>query len=708
MHTENHIICGGLRLPKLRKIEEPILLDLAAPIGAPNQVNLRIDDLHRPFGRDISARFVDLVEIAAYVYAGDQAVTRQYQDTDRFGCDWRQRLHFYIPVREVDFWQSTPVKNALTDVLDFLGDHFFSFDFVKATNPVGYQKYLTSTEGTNYLPAYDQIAMFSGGLDSLAGAIDSLKREHLRMAFVTHIPTTKNESMLGVLRKELSAMSPAAPPLHIGIAVNKAKALGKEPPQRTRSFLFACLGATAAHSLNLSSLRFYENGVISLNLPLCGQVVGGRATRTTHPRVLVGFERLFSLVFENPFQVTNPFLEKTKAEVIRVITGHGQHALIAKSITCAHTWERTAEQTHCGHCSQCLDRRLAMLAADAFEYDPESIYKTNIFTTSLPEKADRILVASYIERARTIKQITTPEDFVIRYPQLVQALPHIGVSSTDRAARILFDLYKRHGADVDRSIAAICAKSFQAIYEHTLPSDCLIRIVTDSAGTEPKPTLLARNPITEPEHVFRKIDDVWQVRFQAGRRFMISDHDTGCAHLHYLITNPGESFTAHQLQLAVFPSNPAPSMEDVIGHDSREDERPALDINLGLSDGGTTLDASAKKQIQNRLAEIEEDLLDATNLGDKADIRRLTEEKSKIEQYLRSSLNKGGKARKIQDPVKRKNDAVSASLRRLITALRKKDKYLADHLSDRTVLTHGSTNSYRPSEPVNWVTTDIN
>lgn len=48
--------------------------------------------------------------------------------------------------------------------------------------------------------------------------------------------------------------------------------------------------------LNLKSVRFYENGVISLNLPVCAQVVGGRATRTTHPRVMRGFQDIVSLV----------------------------------------------------------------------------------------------------------------------------------------------------------------------------------------------------------------------------------------------------------------------------------------------------------------------------------------------------------------------------------------------------------------------------
>ena len=53
------------------------------------------------------------------------------------------------------------------------------------------------------------------------------------------------------------------------------------------------LGAAVAHSSGLDGVSFYENGIVSINLPLCGQEVGGRATRTTHPQSLHGFEKIF-------------------------------------------------------------------------------------------------------------------------------------------------------------------------------------------------------------------------------------------------------------------------------------------------------------------------------------------------------------------------------------------------------------------------------
>jgi len=51
-----------------------------------------------------------------------------------------------------------------------------------------------------------------------------------------------------------------------------------------------------------------------MNLPVCAQVVGDSGRRvTTHPRVLAGFEKLFSLVAGSRFRVENPFVWDTKA-----------------------------------------------------------------------------------------------------------------------------------------------------------------------------------------------------------------------------------------------------------------------------------------------------------------------------------------------------------------------------------------------------------
>ena len=55
--------------------------------------------------------------------------------------------------------------------------------------------------------------------------------------------------------------------------------VGRKSTHRARSFLFASLGAVTARLFDLDRIKFFENGIVSLNLPLVAQVVGGPGDR---------------------------------------------------------------------------------------------------------------------------------------------------------------------------------------------------------------------------------------------------------------------------------------------------------------------------------------------------------------------------------------------------------------------------------------------
>src|SRR4051812_25520588 len=88
-------------------------------------------------------------------------------------------------------------------------------------------------------------------------------------------------------------------------------------------------------------LQFFENGVVSLNLPLASQVVGARATRTTHPQALAGFRKVLAAVLRQPFEVATPFTWLTKAEVVQRIAAHR----FANLIRHTRSWTRVYAMT---------------------------------------------------------------------------------------------------------------------------------------------------------------------------------------------------------------------------------------------------------------------------------------------------------------------------------------------------------------------------
>ena len=94
--------------------------------------------------------------------------------------------------------------------------------------------------------------------------------------------------------------------LYIPVRATLTGRLGIELTHRTRSFLFAALGTAVAGLFNNNRILFFENGVMSLNLPPVAQVVGARATRSTHPQALEGFRRVLSAVLGQSLTWTIP------------------------------------------------------------------------------------------------------------------------------------------------------------------------------------------------------------------------------------------------------------------------------------------------------------------------------------------------------------------------------------------------------------------
>jgi hypothetical protein len=135
---------------------------------------------------------------------------------------------------------------------------------------------------------------------------------------------------------------------YVPVAINKGQEEAAELTQRTRSFMFATLGLIVARMFHRSDLSFYENGVVSINLPIAEHVLGARASRTTHPRVFTDLiiSRLFSLLLSEVFTVQNPFVWKTKRDVVQVLAKRQCADLIPRTFSCTRVREATKRKQH--------------------------------------------------------------------------------------------------------------------------------------------------------------------------------------------------------------------------------------------------------------------------------------------------------------------------------------------------------------------------
>ncbi|OWK39417.1 hypothetical protein FRUB_05980 [Fimbriiglobus ruber] len=493
------IVCGGAEPPSAPGTPPVVRrLDIGDKGG---QVRLKFDQLAGLIHTRPSPAELDLIEIAAYVFAADQTVSRGGPTRIDYGDRWRRTLRFHIPVRRSDLWSRRHVRDALRDALEFLTDDQYEFSFTSTTARAADVQYLLDRVGPS-AGEFDEVALFSGGADSLCGAIDATAVRGRRQLLVSHRPVNhvyaRQQALYRAVADRRRAGTPR--PAHVGVTAHLADGVATAHTQRSRSFLFAAVGGVIARRVGLSELRFYENGIISLNLPISPQVIGGRASRTTHPQALARLARLLSLVFESEFAVVNPFEWATRAELLVALHAAGHADLLADTVSCIHTRDQTTGAgPHCGRCSQCVDRRLSVLAAGLGPaHDPPAGYREDVLVGAR-DGADLLLVERFVGAALDVRRIASPVAFAAHNPEVNRALRYYGLPPAVAAERV-FDLCRRHSDGMSRAVARALGEQVNAIVGQTVPPASLLGLIL---GRMPTPIGLppAVGPDTDPERL---------------------------------------------------------------------------------------------------------------------------------------------------------------------------------------------------------------
>ena len=472
MQTNEHLVlCGGVEEPQVASEQS---LPLALHGRSPN-VRLQISDISGRLLANVPDVLADLLEVASYVYAADSAISRGGEIDAQMGRGWRRKFRFEIPVRLPGLWSSDPVLSALVETLGFLSDDSYEFEFKATIDAPTKEEYFEfkDKEETSFMP--DEVILFSGGLDSLSGTVEELVGSSKRVALVSHRSASKiagaQKGLVGKLRRRFGTNRV----FHVPVWANLVGSRSYEPTHRTRSFLFAALGVVTARMFGRDSIRFFENGVVSLNLPPVAQVVGARATRTTHPQTLAGFQSLFSAVLGSDFGVDNPFAWTTKTEVIERIAENGCSGLIRDTRSCTRVRDMTTLHPHCGQCSQCIDRRFAVLAASQEHEDPAEAYKVDLFTDKRPAGPDREMALGYVRSASMVNRMEDTA-FFARYGEASRVVRHFS-EPADVVAERIFDLYRRHASAVCRVFDGAIASHSEALRQGDLPADSLLPLV---------------------------------------------------------------------------------------------------------------------------------------------------------------------------------------------------------------------------------------
>lgn len=433
------IICDYEIRPEWRVPERKRPLLLLSTDSARGNVYLEPAKLEKSLGVALDPLSLDLCEIAAYVYLADKAVARGRYEK------WVRDLSFLIPVRMPSRWNAA--RKLLTNTVGTLSGDNVRFRFVKKDNrkrkPVNVGKAPQQKAGDP-----DCVSLFSGGLDSFAGA-QHLVLQGRRPLLASHYASGLKGLQKSLVESLEAALDHSFDHFQYYVTKRRGRSLTlRESSHRARSFLFMSFATVAAAVRGLSDIYIPENGVLSLNVPISEARKGTRSTRHAHPLYLRYFNELIDCLYRRKFSVRNPFFYLTKRDEVDLVDSAGQRSLIRDTVSCwgyPNLTIRHKGSNHCGTCIPCLVRRVAMIAAGLERYDDR--YVVDVFDSGSELNAkDRRNVEDLVYFCECF-ETSTKTELLYRYPELVMV-----ESSLDKTAGSRIDtmigVYRRFARDV--------------------------------------------------------------------------------------------------------------------------------------------------------------------------------------------------------------------------------------------------------------------
>ncbi|MVM32445.1 hypothetical protein GO755_20540 [Spirosoma sp. HMF4905] len=310
---------------------------------------------------------LDMLIVAAHIYAADTRISRISESQDT----WTRELHLIIPVSDVAVWSN--VSAHLVRLLNFLTGDRWEIEFRSRTSALA--SIISQKPENQPNPPFTKLQLFSGGLDSLIGAINNLEASDVIPLLISHAgdgaASDAQKFCYDALKSHYSSKPFDRLRLWMNISKETFKDTGMEDTTRGRSFLFFALGIFAGTGLNHPFvLEAPENGLIALNVPLDVLRLGSLSTHTTHP-FYIGLWNTILTELGIDGRIVNPYWDHTKGEMVAQCKNPVLlEKLLPRSLSCSSPskgrWKGLGI-VHCGYCLPCLIRRASVKSGALFK-----------------------------------------------------------------------------------------------------------------------------------------------------------------------------------------------------------------------------------------------------------------------------------------------------------------------------------------------------
>jgi 7-cyano-7-deazaguanine synthase in queuosine biosynthesis len=296
--------------------------------------------------KDVSTLELDLLAIASSIFAADRG--QQRGDREKFA----RTFELHIPI--INIGRLIGLVPIIEKTLRRLSNDTWQINLYQCAGTICNSEPTKQSSG--------KVLLFSGGLDSLAAAME-FSHGSESLALVSHhtmnrSTTTAQSTLYQMLLSKGCGLTHHS--YFVSARDSSSFEHAIENSQRTRSFLFLTLAAITASRLGRREIVVIaENGQMAIHLPLSSARIAAFSTHTAHPDVLAQMQLYLRGAFGMEFAIQNPYVLKTKKEVIEPIVKNAPE-IIPHSNSCWKSSRMTKGATHCGECIPCFIRRIAI------------------------------------------------------------------------------------------------------------------------------------------------------------------------------------------------------------------------------------------------------------------------------------------------------------------------------------------------------------
>ncbi|MFI7549612.1 hypothetical protein ACIBQ2_07670 [Micromonospora sediminimaris] len=292
----------------------------------------------------------DLVQIARAVYLADKLSSRALSDDG-----WTRHIELSVEVVEPDRWTERTLV-LLSRLLEALSSDHWAINVRPGAVRWPHQGRMLSAQQVQ------EVALFSGGLDSTAHAVERSTAGAGDLLLVSYYEPHWGRQQDVALATIRTAASRGIQQFKASQQV-RAPNVELEKSARTRGLLYVATAVYLAAVHDVPHIAVPENGQLALNPALTPARAAACSTRSVHPGTLSLLNEIIGTV-GGTATVINPYLHLTKGEVCqRALRAGLEGATLTNATVSCGRPPRDRPDPHCGCCYPCLVRHSGLLTA---------------------------------------------------------------------------------------------------------------------------------------------------------------------------------------------------------------------------------------------------------------------------------------------------------------------------------------------------------